>query len=730
MGAGYWSARSTLACTRGATAVTYIVVLGLVSLLGGVAFAEFGESIRNGVRAEASAAAKANGDEVDGPVGSLPAEVATAGAEQLAVQGAWALAAKAGKSGFASARRTRRGRGAQSFDDKRPAGGDGTRDREPPATRSPEPNTTRTPEPNTTRSPDPTREPRPSDTPRDLGTPPKAEPDGTACTTAGCRPATGQCFVAGTLISTPHGLVPIETIAPGDAVFSRDEQTGETSVARVLQTFVRGEAPLVRVRVADDHGQEEEIVSTHGHPFFSVARGWVRADELTRDELLLDAAGGPVWALAVDTVNEPATVYNFEVAGTHSYFVGARRIWVHNLGGSLILGLTLDQMRAQLARLRAAPGSSAGAAERNRQIRDLEAQIAARVAMDRATPTQAAPTQAPGTRTQPPRGVKKEWQPPPPSDSRSGRPARQPDHVYPDQGSLPSYRRPGMGNPITTQTIQRDQGNPSRTEAGSTMAVDQSGENPRGLRNLGISRNHIIADSSIARLLTEARNNANTDAARADVDRFIDASLGPGPAADEAKAAFRDSQNNRKKNPKLAEAELDRVIRATSTGPSNLRFDDATLNSRILHGADYELQEGRMSNSAAQMREATLGLARHGAVSRKAAFDAVQPTIKVTNDNGVRRGEYQSSTTTSRPSASNRWGDLQDPDTLRPAGPSDARQQRAATEPPPPRSQPSSQMNIDSDSHAEMDSDRGDDSDSDRMDTESQPPRKRSRQCD
>ena len=715
MGIGHGWSKARLACTRGATALTYIMVLGLVSLVGAVAFAEFGDSIRNGVRAETSAAAKSNGDEVDGPVGSLAAEVATAGAEQLVVQGSWALSGKAGLLGLAAARRTRRGRSAQRFDDKRQAGGEGTRDRDPNPTRNPDSN--------------PSREPPPSNTPKDVHGPSKDGSDGIACTSAGCRAANGQCFVAGTLISTPNGLVPIETIAPGDAVFSRNEQTGETSVSSVVQTFVRGEAPLVRVSVADDRGQKEDIFSTHGHPFFSVDRGWVRADELAPDELLLDAAGGPVWALAVDMVNEPATVYNFEVADTHSYFVGALQVWVHNLGGSLILGITIDELKAALEELRRAPSTSAQAAARARDIQILEDQIAVREIMEQSR----AADQGPGSRIQPARGAKKKWEPPSVSDDdlRSGRPRRQPGHVYPNQGQLPGYKRGGMGDKITDQTIARDEGNSSRTEAGSRMAFDQNErDKPRGLRELEISRNHIIADSSIARLLTEARNNANTEAARADVDRFIDAAIGPGtPAAADARTAFRDSQKHRKTNPKLAQAELDRVIRATSTGINNLRFDDATLNGHILHGADYELQNGRMSDAAAQLREATLGLAHHGAVSPRTAFDAAQPTIKVvTNQNGVRRGEYLSSTTSSRPSGPTRWGDPQDPDTLRPR-PSNA-PRRAASEPPPPRD---SRASSDSSSSTDTDSDRMDiDSDHDRMDIDSddEPPRKRTRQCD
>ena len=56
------------------------------------------------------------------------------------------------------------------------------------------------------------------------------------------------CFVKGTLVSTPDGLRPIETIAKGDLVYSRDEQSGETMAKRVLNRIVREKRECMRSR--------------------------------------------------------------------------------------------------------------------------------------------------------------------------------------------------------------------------------------------------------------------------------------------------------------------------------------------------------------------------------------------------------------------------------------------------------------------------------------------------
>lgn len=46
-----------------------------------------------------------------------------------------------------------------------------------------------------------------------------------------------HCFIEGTLVATKTGLVPIEDIQAGDYVWATDEETGETALKEVVQTF-------------------------------------------------------------------------------------------------------------------------------------------------------------------------------------------------------------------------------------------------------------------------------------------------------------------------------------------------------------------------------------------------------------------------------------------------------------------------------------------------------------
>ena len=57
------------------------------------------------------------------------------------------------------------------------------------------------------------------------------------------------CFVAGTLVSTETGQIPIEEVEPGMLVWATDSVTGETALKPVVQTFVNQTNELVHVTV-------------------------------------------------------------------------------------------------------------------------------------------------------------------------------------------------------------------------------------------------------------------------------------------------------------------------------------------------------------------------------------------------------------------------------------------------------------------------------------------------
>ena len=136
-----------------------------------------------------------------------------------------------------------------------------------------------------------------------------------------------QCFIAGTLVATKSGLVPIEDIQPGDLVWATDEETGETALKEVVQLFRNETEEWVHVTV-----DGEEITCTPTHPFYSPVKGWTSAIDLRAGDILVMLNGEYVVVEQVqhELLESPETTYNFEVEDYHTYYVGESSVHVHN----------------------------------------------------------------------------------------------------------------------------------------------------------------------------------------------------------------------------------------------------------------------------------------------------------------------------------------------------------------------------------------------------------------
>ena len=87
-------------------------------------------------------------------------------------------------------------------------------------------------------------------------------------------------FVAGTLVHTQNGLVPIEQIKVGDWVLSKPESgEGETRYKRVVNTFTYEEKEVYSVDFAIDD-KLYSVIATGNHPFWIRGLGWTAAREI------------------------------------------------------------------------------------------------------------------------------------------------------------------------------------------------------------------------------------------------------------------------------------------------------------------------------------------------------------------------------------------------------------------------------------------------------------------
>ena len=135
-----------------------------------------------------------------------------------------------------------------------------------------------------------------------------------------------NCFVAGTLVATACGLVSIEEVQAGDWVWARDEVTGEVRLCEVEETY-RNESPVILEVTAGG----ETVATTPGHPFWVLDHGWKDAGELEVGDCLVNLRGESVVVEDIRRRPVPEAVYNFSVAGLHTYFVGQGGIysWIY-----------------------------------------------------------------------------------------------------------------------------------------------------------------------------------------------------------------------------------------------------------------------------------------------------------------------------------------------------------------------------------------------------------------
>ena len=117
----------------------------------------------------------------------------------------------------------------------------------------------------------------------------------------------------------------IKELQVGELVWAWHEETGDLALKPVLQTMVREADALVELQVGAD-----TVQATPEHPFWANG-AWTEAGDLVKGDELLRSDGltMPVGQVTHRT-EQPATVYNLEVADWHTYLVSWWMFVVHN----------------------------------------------------------------------------------------------------------------------------------------------------------------------------------------------------------------------------------------------------------------------------------------------------------------------------------------------------------------------------------------------------------------
>jgi len=139
----------------------------------------------------------------------------------------------------------------------------------------------------------------------------------------------GYCFVAGTVVQTPEGPIPIEDLRRGAKVFARHEDANSVDGYLVLECLQDSTRILYHLEISAN----QKIITTRNHPIFVIGRGWIRAKDLHVGDELISIEGQTVLVTNIsrEKLLEPVNTYNLIVSDVHTYFVGDNTtILVHN----------------------------------------------------------------------------------------------------------------------------------------------------------------------------------------------------------------------------------------------------------------------------------------------------------------------------------------------------------------------------------------------------------------
>lgn len=135
-----------------------------------------------------------------------------------------------------------------------------------------------------------------------------------------------NCFIAGTKIIMADGSIKdIEKVKPGDEVLTWDEKTKENKSGIVNQVR-EGEVDAIIV-LTDEYDVTTKVTLTHR--YWVLGKGWVSAEKLSEDDILLSNTGKEIKIKSIEKKYETHKVYNLlNVTNCHTFFADGKV--VHN----------------------------------------------------------------------------------------------------------------------------------------------------------------------------------------------------------------------------------------------------------------------------------------------------------------------------------------------------------------------------------------------------------------
>ncbi len=137
---------------------------------------------------------------------------------------------------------------------------------------------------------------------------------------------THNCFPAGTKITLADGTQKnIEDLTLSDKLLTYNELTGEKTEGAIGNIVKKKEHLLIRHKTDDGN----EVKSTALHKFYVKGKGWIAAQDIILDDILINKDGNETIVIEKESIIGEVEVYHIlDVKDNHTYY--AENLLVHN----------------------------------------------------------------------------------------------------------------------------------------------------------------------------------------------------------------------------------------------------------------------------------------------------------------------------------------------------------------------------------------------------------------
>ncbi|MDR3647026.1 MAG: Hint domain-containing protein [Candidatus Babeliales bacterium] len=135
-------------------------------------------------------------------------------------------------------------------------------------------------------------------------------------------------FIAGTLVKTQNGYIPIEQLKKNDCITSYNFKEKDITCGKILKITKKHYDKCIKLKIND-----QEIIAAPDHKFFCpLKKGcWIKAQDIEKNDFVLKEIKELVRIDDVVKIDQENDFYCLSIDSNHNFFVSQQNILVHNI---------------------------------------------------------------------------------------------------------------------------------------------------------------------------------------------------------------------------------------------------------------------------------------------------------------------------------------------------------------------------------------------------------------